>query len=380
MGSLTKEVLMDYKKIYDSLVEKAKVRGLDKSKHEGYFEIHHILPRCMGGDDSESNLVMFTAREHYIAHMLLYKAYPSNSSLVRAAFIMSSRWKSGSFGTQEPISSRVYEKLRREYSDKVRIQMSTNNPWKGRQHSSESVKQMVRTRKINNRKRNLLNWRDNNSKYMAQYSFKINEIAPFVISVADNSYSPLNAKLDRNLWLNAQTIKDFWERSGKPGPKLLSTDIYKVSGYSFEGHKLSRLIKRFNDGWEPSSCPSYVSEVLSSSLDFENLSTKLSKTLRQVENDYLSEWLSNRDVQRKRIESCLSELGVEKHKYNSKAKLSLVDVSEALILWRSGLVEQKVIADLLGVARNSISNAVEVEGRWQSVKDAYPKLVEACFG
>lgn len=38
---------MNYKKIYDALVDKAKSRGLDKSQHEGYFEIHHIVPHVL---------------------------------------------------------------------------------------------------------------------------------------------------------------------------------------------------------------------------------------------------------------------------------------------------------------------------------------------
>lgn len=82
---------MNYQKIYDQLVEKAKARGLDKSKHEGYFEIHHILPRCLGGSDDKENLVMFTGREHFIAHMLLWKANPGEVSLQRAAWNMSAR-------------------------------------------------------------------------------------------------------------------------------------------------------------------------------------------------------------------------------------------------------------------------------------------------
>lgn len=63
---------MDYEKIYNDLIEKAKssicVEG-------GYFEKHHIIPKSLGGTNDASNLVKLTARQHYIAHLLLYKIY-----------------------------------------------------------------------------------------------------------------------------------------------------------------------------------------------------------------------------------------------------------------------------------------------------------------
>lgn len=61
---------MDYEKIYNSLVESARHRGV---KREIGYEVHHILPRCMGGSNKEQNLVKFTLREHFVAHRLLTK-------------------------------------------------------------------------------------------------------------------------------------------------------------------------------------------------------------------------------------------------------------------------------------------------------------------
>lgn len=61
---------MDYKKIYDDLCSSRKSRGL---KRESGYEIHHILPRSMGGSDEEDNLVKLTYREHFISHRLLCK-------------------------------------------------------------------------------------------------------------------------------------------------------------------------------------------------------------------------------------------------------------------------------------------------------------------
>ena len=38
-------------------------------------EVHHILPRSMGGTDETSNLIALTPKQHYEAHYLLWKAY-----------------------------------------------------------------------------------------------------------------------------------------------------------------------------------------------------------------------------------------------------------------------------------------------------------------
>ena len=79
-----------YKKNYDNLVMKCKSRGLDKSKISFYTEKHHIIPKCMGGEDKDENYVLFSALEHIIAHILLWKVYEDNMGLCLAAFFMTS--------------------------------------------------------------------------------------------------------------------------------------------------------------------------------------------------------------------------------------------------------------------------------------------------
>lgn len=61
---------MNYAKIYDDLITKAIAHP-----HSGYVEKHHIIPRCLGGTDEKSNLVSLSARQHFIAHWLLYKMH-----------------------------------------------------------------------------------------------------------------------------------------------------------------------------------------------------------------------------------------------------------------------------------------------------------------
>lgn len=64
---------MNYKKIHNKLIETAKNRILPA---DTYIERHHIVPRCMGGQDTEDNLVKLTAKEHYLVHWMLVRILP----------------------------------------------------------------------------------------------------------------------------------------------------------------------------------------------------------------------------------------------------------------------------------------------------------------
>jgi hypothetical protein len=64
---------MNYQKIYNDIIDRSKQRGWTRKNAGIYVEQHHIIPRSLGGDDSKDNLVFLTAREHFLAHWLLYK-------------------------------------------------------------------------------------------------------------------------------------------------------------------------------------------------------------------------------------------------------------------------------------------------------------------
>lgn len=74
---------MDYQLHYERLVARARTRVL-----AGYVERHHVVPRCIGGSDEKENLVQLTAEEHYVAHQLLHKMYPSVKGLAFALVSM----------------------------------------------------------------------------------------------------------------------------------------------------------------------------------------------------------------------------------------------------------------------------------------------------
>lgn len=61
---------MNYKSIYENFINKRK----NNTKSKG-TQSHHILPRSMGGSNDLENLVNLTVREHYHAHLLLWKIH-----------------------------------------------------------------------------------------------------------------------------------------------------------------------------------------------------------------------------------------------------------------------------------------------------------------
>ncbi len=123
---------MEYNKIYFQLIERAKARQIG-----GYTERHHIIPRCLNGSDDKENLVVLTAREHFIAHLLLCKMYPNHKGL-RLALWMMLNVKDKKQQRYIP-NSRLYEMIRLEYSESV---SGENNPNFGNTHSSEAKKKM----------------------------------------------------------------------------------------------------------------------------------------------------------------------------------------------------------------------------------------------
>lgn len=59
---------------YFALVEKALARGWTKDTAPCYVEGHHIVPRSISGDTMKTGeIVQLTAREHFVAHLLLPK-------------------------------------------------------------------------------------------------------------------------------------------------------------------------------------------------------------------------------------------------------------------------------------------------------------------
>ena len=110
---------MNYKLHYDRLIERAKHRSILPNF---YYEIHHIIPRCLGGNNKKENLVKLFPEEHYVAHQFLVKLYPNEVGLKYALHIMTVENL-----YQQRSCNKEYAWVRKQYSEAC----------KGRKLSSE---------------------------------------------------------------------------------------------------------------------------------------------------------------------------------------------------------------------------------------------------
>lgn len=135
---------MDYNRLYTLIIQNARRRFIStahtrkawnkeyKILFSDYIEIHHITPKCIGGTDHSLNFCALSAKEHYIAHRLLCKIYPTNSKLWYAYNMLS-----------------TYTKTAREYQlikENCRIfNTGVNNPFYRKSHTVDSKVTMMQT-------------------------------------------------------------------------------------------------------------------------------------------------------------------------------------------------------------------------------------------
>jgi hypothetical protein len=206
---------MDYKKHYNALIERAKTRTLDC-----YTERHHIIPRCMGGSDEESNLVDLTPEEHYVAHQLLCKIHPEEQKLAVAASMM----------VVARASNKIYGWLKRRHSEYMRDNNpnkdgSCNRKRKGKYNMSEQAK-----KNMSDSMKGKVNLGTNNGMF---------GIKPWK--------HPKSTEQSKDMWRNADKYYNWWISSGLDfGQNAMAREF----GETFKMTH-SNLVKYFRNGWIP---------------------------------------------------------------------------------------------------------------------------------
>ena len=103
----------------------------NRVRDDDYYEAHHILPKCMGGDEIEY-LVLLTGREHFLCHYLLRNMFDEGSEERKK--MNSALWRMCNNGSKERyyiVRSRTYESARKEHAENHRPFMTGNTYRKG---------------------------------------------------------------------------------------------------------------------------------------------------------------------------------------------------------------------------------------------------------
>ena len=141
---------MDYKKIHDKIIENAISENRVKNSNV-YYEKHHIIPRCMNGTNDIDNLILLTAKEHFILHKILCLLHPKNAKLAHAL------WRMVNTGINDKrdyrITAKEYERIKINKSSIQSLMVSgENNPMYGKCHSDDTKRKLQRPTKESTKK------------------------------------------------------------------------------------------------------------------------------------------------------------------------------------------------------------------------------------
>ena len=124
---------MNYSKVYYNIIDRSKSREVPP-----IVEVHHIIPKSLGGSNKKDNLVKLSPREHFICHLLLTKMYSGKEKqkMVYALWAIMNLCNNHQY--RKKIKGKVYENLRKEF---VAAQKST----RGEAHHNTGKKRPDRT-------------------------------------------------------------------------------------------------------------------------------------------------------------------------------------------------------------------------------------------
>jgi len=282
---------LNYQKIYNALVDKCVARGLDKKVLDGYFEKHHIIPKCLGGSDKNSNFVLFTPREHVIAHRLLWKANPDNYSLMWAyartvnshkGILTSREVEKAKIAKAEFMSNRVVSE---ETKEKIRQTLTghkrtTESIEKGRQKMMGHKVSEETKSKISAKRQELIasGWTVPESarkkigdafrgkkrspeavekSRLAQIGKVISEEQKAQLSEYQKSLKPWqkSAALARparaRVWAMAANYYNIWIENDKPKAYSFATICSKLENVEYPRFHFDKLVEMFRENWIP---------------------------------------------------------------------------------------------------------------------------------
>lgn len=127
---------MNYKKIYNDFISDR----LNKQEINGYYEVHHIVPKSYGGSDDSENLIKLTAKDHFFAHELLAKIYKGKMIFALNMMCRTREVTHKSKHIYEIFKKQISEEISKVNKNKI-VRQETRDKlskiFKGRKHSEE---------------------------------------------------------------------------------------------------------------------------------------------------------------------------------------------------------------------------------------------------
>lgn len=121
---------MNYEKIYQNLI----ISRFYRKNNNGYYEKHHIWPKSLGGPNVSWNIIKLTAREHFIAHWLLYKLSENINDKIKMGYALNAMCNLIA-NTNRNISSYQYQVAKRANSLSAKKRIGESNPFYGKKHN-----------------------------------------------------------------------------------------------------------------------------------------------------------------------------------------------------------------------------------------------------
>ena len=103
---------MNYIKLYKNIINNY---GSTFKPKNVYTERHHIIPKCVGGNNSVDNLIYVSGRVHFILHRILIKIHPNSNGLKFAFWAMCNQL-TGDVNRVYKVTSTVYENAKINFS------------------------------------------------------------------------------------------------------------------------------------------------------------------------------------------------------------------------------------------------------------------------
>lgn len=255
---------MNYQQHYDKLIyTRSQLQDVrrEEKRMGSYYERHHIIPKSHGGSNTKENLILLTAREHFLAHRFLCKIHPKDYRLAwgLAQFCYSNKWL-----TRPPLTSRQYDAVR----NSVRIaSLGKTGTFTGKKHTDQS-KQIMREKatgrkkseqsKQKNREHSLgrrhtpetiLKCKANKSNVSMDTRAKLSATKlghknpNFGINPWDNTAVRNNPR-KQELWNRREELLASWQSTGRPHATAFARGVSNED-VTYEPHEVRVMIEWF---------------------------------------------------------------------------------------------------------------------------------------